>query len=354
MFLKIFFQQIKSDQILRIKVWSFDGIILYSDDDSIIGQDFSENERFQLSISGHTTTEIKEPVDPENISEIGYGQLMEIYVPIYFDSSQPEGVIELYYNMDPINQSIDESNQIILITVFSIILVIIAAIVVFFIVVHRSSKETIEMEKFSAIGKLSSRLAHDIKNPLSVIKVSAELFLHDKDESKKQKHKESIDRSIDRISNYVDRVLDYVKGNPLKLQKEKISEIINDALDSLVVPENVKIVLPKNDAEVMCDKKQLAIVFSNLVLNGIQAIGKSQGTVEIKITENDFVTIQVKDSGIGIPEDNLNQIFEPLFTTKLEGTGLGLASVRSILNLHNGEISVYSPPTVFTITLPKI
>ena len=104
----------------------------------------------------------------------------------------------------------------------------------------------------------------------------------------------------------------------------------------------------------MCDKKQLSIVFSNLVLNGIQAIGKSQGTVEIQIVENDSVTIQVKDSGTGIPKGDLNRIFEPLFTTKSEGTGLGLASVRSIIHLHNGTISADSPPTVFTITLPKV
>ena len=128
---------------------------------------------------------------------------------------------------------------------------------------------------------------------------------------------------------------------------EKISEVIK-ALDSLVVPENIKIVLPKNNAEVMCDKKQLTIVFSNILLNGIQAIGKFT-IVEIQITENDFVTIQVKDSGIGIPKDDLNQIFTPLFTTKLEGTGLGLASVRSIIDSHKGTISVSSPPTVLLL-----
>ena len=74
-------------------------------------------------------------------------------------------------------------------------------------------------------------------------------------------------------------------------------------------------------------------------------------TIVSMINQKD-VTL-VKDSGIGIPKDDLNEIFKPLFTTKLEGTGLGLASVHSIIDLHNGTISVSSPPTVFTITLPK-
>jgi signal transduction histidine kinase len=92
----------------------------------------------------------------------------------------------------------------------------------------------------------------------------------------------------------------------------------------------------------------------NLILNAIQAVN-NKGTIEITIEENkDTVIIQVKDSGIGISSENLDKIFEPLFTTKLSGTGLGLVGVKSIIESHQGKISVTSPPTVFTISLPKI
>jgi len=89
-------------------------------------------------------------------------------------------------------------------------------------------------------------------------------------------------------------------------------------------------------------------------LNSIQAIS-DKGEIEITIEENiGEIIIQVKDSGEGIAKDDLEKIFEPLYTTKLQGTGLGLISVKSIIELHGGLISVSSPPTIFTITLPKI
>ena len=108
-----FFQQIKTDEMLRIKVWSSDGTIICSDDRSIIGNNYNDNLRFQHSIAGDTTSEIKNPIDPENISEMGYGQMMEIYIPITLDSVSPIGVIELYYNMDSINDSIVYHDQLI-------------------------------------------------------------------------------------------------------------------------------------------------------------------------------------------------------------------------------------------------
>ena len=79
-----FFKQIKTDEMLRIKVWSSDGTIICSDDQSIVGKNYNDNLRFQHSIAGAITSEIKNPIDPENISEMGYGQMMEIYIPYHF------------------------------------------------------------------------------------------------------------------------------------------------------------------------------------------------------------------------------------------------------------------------------
>jgi len=113
------------------------------------------------------------------------------------------------------------------------------------------------------------------------------------------------------------------------------------------------LILPKNDVEFFADGRLFSRVLNNLILNGIQTIDV-KGVVEIMCEENnDAIVIQVKDSGRGIPKENLDKIFEPLFTTKQQGTGLGLASVQSIIESHGGIISVTSPPTVFTITLPK-
>lgn len=216
------------------------------------------------------------------------------------------------------------------------------------------SEKLIKSEKLSSIGQFASRMSHDIRNPLSIIRTSLENMktMYGVDEIK-QKQFERIDRSIDRISHQVDDVLDFVREKPLELNKTHMSEIIKESLDSLVIPDDVKLIFPKNDVEILCDKEQFSTALNNLILNGIQAIN-GKGTIEITCDENkDAVIIQIKDSGKGISKENLNLVFEPLFTTKQQGTGLGLAGVKSIIEAHGGVIYVTSPPTSFTITLPK-
>lgn len=132
-----------------------------------------------------------------------------------------------------------------------------------------------------------------------------------------------------------------------------MSEIIDESMDPLNIPDTIKLILPKNDVQLLCDKKQFAAALNNLIFNSVQAI-HGTGTIEVTVEgNNDGIIIQVKDSGKGIPKENINKIFEPLFTTKQQGTGLGLASVKSTVESHGGIISVTSPPTIFTITLPK-
>ncbi len=208
--------------------------------------------------------------------------------------------------------------------------------------------------KLITIGELSARLAHDLRNPLSIIQISLENLksLYGTDDTK-QRQFDKVERSIDRMVHQLDNVLDFVKEQPLILDKTKMSEVISESLDSLVIPDTIKLILPENDIELFCDKKQLAVALNNLILNGIQAI-EGEGTVEIRIKDNlNFIIFEIEDSGTGISEQNISQIFEPLFTTKLIGTGLGLASVKSIIEAHGGTISVTCSPTIFRIELPK-
>jgi len=209
--------------------------------------------------------------------------------------------------------------------------------------------------KLITIGELAARLTHDLRNPLSIIKVSLEniKMIYGENEIQVKQFKK-IERSINRITHQVDNVLDFVREQPLELNKIKFSEIIAESKDSLIVPNNIKVILPKNDVELICDKRQFSIAMNNLILNSIQAIDGA-GTVIISVEENnDAIVIEVEDSGTGISKENISKVFEPLFTKKQTGTGLGLASVKSIVKTHGGTISVTSPPTIFTITIPKV
>ncbi len=225
--------------------------------------------------------------------------------------------------------------------------------------VEEKTHEILKSERLSAIGELSGRLAHDLRNPLSVMKMSIDLIKQSPDDSKISDEKVSkridlIEKSIDRISHQVDDVLGYVRNSPLKLTKIKISDLIQYSLDKVNIPEDVEINLDKNNITIDCDQEKFDAVFINLIINSIQAMHEG-GKIDIKITEQDnLAIIKFSDSGDGIPEENLPKIFEPLFTTKQKGTGLGLASCKNIVEQHHGEISVSNSPTTFTISLPKV
>jgi signal transduction histidine kinase len=162
-----------------------------------------------------------------------------------------------------------------------------------------------------------------------------------------------IEKSIERISHQVDDVLGYVRNSPLKASPTSLRTIILASIDKINVPDDVKITISDSDVVANCDSVKLDAVFINLIVNAIQAMPHG-GTIEIKIkSDNDDVIIDFIDSGVGIPEEFMNKIFEPLFTTKQKGTGLGLASCKNIIEQHNGQISVKNNPTTFTIRFPK-
>ena len=213
-----------------------------------------------------------------------------------------------------------------------------------------------KQDKFSIIGELAARLSHDLRNPLSVIKVSVELIVEKYNEKFNEEDKDKIRRikkAIDRISHQIDNVLSFVRTNQLSLEVVSLKTILASSLEALKIPNGIKIKMPESDAEISVDSLQMEIVFSNIILNSIQSIGES-GKIEIKITENfDSVEIQIIDSGTGIPEEFMDKIFEPLFTTKQSGTGLGLASCIAIIKNHGGMLNVKNNPTTFIITLPK-
>ena len=225
--------------------------------------------------------------------------------------------------------------------------------------VEAKTHEVLKSERLSAIGELSGRLAHDLRNPLSVMKMSVDLLKQSPSDSKISdatisKRIELIDKSIDRISHQVDDVLGYVRHSPLNLNNISIYDTIQNSLDKVNVPNDVKITISKSNLMIDCDVVKLDAVFINLIVNSIQAMHDG-GKIDIVISDqNNLVIIKFIDSGPGISEDNLSKVFEPLFTTKQKGTGLGLASCKNIVEQHQGEISISNNPTTFTISIPKI
>lgn len=222
--------------------------------------------------------------------------------------------------------------------------------------VRVKSQKLVESERLAAIGELSSRLAHDLKNPLSAVKGTAQLIkaTNKNLDELTLKRIEIIERAIFRMTHQIDGVLDYVKGTPLvKNQPSSLNETIISALQTLLIPTNITINFPKDDIIILCDSHKMQIVFSNMILNSIQSIGATKGTINIRTKKRqNHVEVRIEDSGPGIADQIFDKIFDPLFTTKQEGTGLGLASCKNIIEQHGGTISASNKPTTFIISLP--
>jgi two-component system sensor histidine kinase HydH len=221
--------------------------------------------------------------------------------------------------------------------------------------VDEKSSELMKSEKLAIIGELASRMAHDLRNPLSTIKNTIEIM-----ESKpKLKIEEKLQyygrlrRAMNRMSHQVDDVLDFVRTSELKLQPYSVLDIINSVKDGITIPNDVRIKIDQENVRINCDYRKIEAVFTNLLLNAIQAV-ENKGEVRIRIIDNSSdVLVAVEDSGPGILPENLNKIFDPLFTTKQLGTGLGLSICKSIVEQHGGSITVKNNPTTFLVRLPK-
>ena len=215
----------------------------------------------------------------------------------------------------------------------------------------------IQAEKLAVVGELSSRITHDLKATLTGINLNLDLL------KLKQKNNpminlseefERIKRFIKSMSQQIDDTLGYVRKNPIKLEKCVISDIINIVLERIAIPNTITVKIEVVDLQLECDQAKIESALTNLIINAVEAIDKN-GEIHIRASEkDDHIIIQIQDSGIGIPKNIMPKLFDPLFTTKQYGTGLGLASCKNIVKIHNGTISVKNDPTTFTITLPKI
>ncbi len=221
--------------------------------------------------------------------------------------------------------------------------------------IELKTEQLTKSKKMAIIGELTSCLAHDFRNPISVIKTAHEIMKEKPkmDIEKRLQYNARIDRAIQRIIHLVNDVLGYVRVSDLELVETCLLSLIESSIDSIVVSQKIKIIKPSNDCQIRCDFRKLEAVFANILTNSIQAVG-DEGKIEVRlIDEDDSVKIEIEDDGPGIPKSLMSKIFEPLFTTKNNGTGLGLAICKTIIEQHNGTISVKSNPTTFTVILPK-
>ena len=209
-------------------------------------------------------------------------------------------------------------------------------------------------ENYFALGKVTSRVSHEVRSPLSVILANVGILNEDKNLDKDQSYRlQKIEKSVYRINRQLENILDFSREHKIKKQLTPLRDLLKLELAQIIAPDNIEIIYPKKNTLIYCDKDKFRNVIRNIIQNAVQAI-KNNGTIRIKTSENkNNVKIAIENSGSTITEKNLNTVFDPLFTTKPSGVGLGLAISKEIVEMHGGKISVKNNPTTFTITLPK-
>ncbi len=226
----------------------------------------------------------------------------------------------------------------------------------------------IRSEKLAAVGKVAGGIGHDLRNPLNIIGNSTSYISEIlKDENEQvRKQLDIIHRAVKRSSRIVRYLLDFARAKPLSPEKGNVNDVVKEALSNVERPDNiiVETLMDNEIPEIPIDAYQLQRVFINIISNAFRAMPKG-GSLTIKSRvdltpskdqkEKGFVEVEFKDSGEGIKEENLNKIFDPLFTTRARGIGLGMVIVKDIIEKHNGNINVQSKVgrgTTFTVKLP--
>lgn len=201
-------------------------------------------------------------------------------------------------------------------------------------------------ERLKTVSTLAAGMAHEIKNPLTSIKTFAE-YLEKKynDPAFRSKFKNIVPKEIDKISKIINQLLDYSKVDKVSLKACNINSILDYVLDlynNEFLKKHIKIQKSFNSQSpnITCDENQMKQAFINIVLNSIEAMPKG-GELTIRTSDIDnILEVSIKDTGIGIPSDKLKYLFDPFYTTKQKGTGLGLFIVHQIIENNKGKIVI--------------
>jgi two-component system, sporulation sensor kinase E len=233
---------------------------------------------------------------------------------------------------------------------------------------RRSAQQTIESERLNALTLLAAGVAHEIGNPLNSLHIHLQLMerqAHKLDRAAREELKESIDiarSEVNRLDSIVTQFLRAIRPSKPELHPENVNTIVEETLRfftpeiqdrDIIVEQELRSDLPP----LQIDRDQMKQAFYNVIKNSLQAM-KRRGTLRIHTDRDDtHVLISFIDTGSGMSAENLGRVFEPYFTTKPSGTGLGLLIVRRIVREHGGELSIESSKgkgLTLTIRLPYI
>ena len=383
--------------VLKSSLFAPSGEIVWSTDPSLIGEYRTDETKVQNAAAGIISSELAQ--NETFVREDGTTfktDAVETYVPLRDSPTSPVvGILEFYREVGTdLDQLVDDTKSTVVWTTVATMGGLFFALLGFVIVsdrviyrstqrqlalvegrqaereraqkeLGRAQQQIVASEKLAVIGQMSAGVAHDIRNPLGAIKNAA--FMINKRltadgaieaNPKLGRYLEIIEKQIGKSNEIITDLMTFARVASPTLTETHLAHVLEESLDTMTKNENVEISrhVDPDLPSVMADGDQLQRVFLNLANNAQEAMPEGgQLTITLNGVDN-YVEIKFADTGEGISDENMGNVFEPLFTTKTKGTGLGLAVCREIILRHGGTISVRrneaeSGGTIFEVRL---
>jgi PAS domain S-box-containing protein len=212
----------------------------------------------------------------------------------------------------------------------------------------RIERATFQIEKLRSTATLLRTLAHEVRNPLTNINLSVEQLKPELNSEDANIYLDIIARNCGRIDSLISELLDLSRPAEISLQRAGLQDIVDSTLAAAsdrISLKNIRLerAYPDQPAFVMADREKLKIALLNILINAVEAVPPQSGVITVSIRkESGHYRMYINDNGGGIPEENISRIFEPYFTSKTNGFGLGLAATWNILQSHRAGIDVSS------------
>jgi signal transduction histidine kinase len=229
---------------------------------------------------------------------------------------------------------------------------------------NRANAELSELrsiEKFAASGRIARTIAHEVRNPLTNISLASEQIKESNDGNEEAEMLLGmIDRSVNRINQLVSDLLNATRIEQLEFENTNINSLLDEALSQAqdrIELNHIKVKKEYDDRvpELVVDREKMKLAFLNIIVNAVEAMKNDSGLLYLKTSRKDHkCVIEFSDNGAGMDEETRQKLFEPYFTSKTKGNGLGLTHTQNIILNHKGNISVDSAPgkgSTFTVIL---
>jgi signal transduction histidine kinase len=284
-----------------------------------------------------------------NLYRSGDVYMKSAYAPITSGENDVVGILGVEAGATYFDVLRALSSAIILVDIASVAIIVVLGIFFYHqsLSLDRAQEAVIQGENLATMGRMIAGIAHEIRNPLSIIRTSAERL-----QNKYNADDEVfsyISEEVDKLDQILTGYLNFARAQSQELRPHAAQRIIRRCvmiMDPEIRHKATRVIdrLPEEDVMIQCDDKRIQQAVLNILLNAIQAV-PTEGTIEISLdTRAKYAIVLIKDSGAGISGKNLKEITKPFFTTKEQGSGLGMSIVNTIVQEHNGTLEVMSSP----------